>query len=140
MRYIVTILVLLLSIGASAQKQDSVYLVSSVADLNFALVHKDTTRLNILLKDDLHYFHSNGWEQSKRDVIEDLYNGKLTYNNISQHSREIHLMGQIAQVKTNVDIEAVLNGKMMDLKLNVVQVWVWKNGRWELYSRHSEKV
>lgn len=140
MRFLLAILLLFISIGAFGQKPDSATLIRSVADLNDALINRDTTRLKILLRDDLHYYHSNGWMQSRRDIIDDLFNGKLTYDKVSQESRAIRLRGNIAQVKTVVDIEAVLNGKPIQLKLKVVQVWVWKNSRWELFSRHSEKI
>jgi Domain of unknown function (DUF4440) len=140
MRYLVIIILLFTGVGAFAQQWDTEYLLSSVDDLNFALVNRDTTRLKTLLRDDLHYFHSNGWLQTKREIVEDLYNGKLTYNKVSQNSREFHIMGEIANVKTVVDIEAVMNGKPIQLKLKVVQIWAKKNNRWELFSRRSEKV
>ncbi len=140
MRKLLTILLLFISAGAFAQQWDTDYLLSSVDDLNFALVNKDTTRLKTLLRNDLRYYHSNGWMQTKREIIEDLYNGKLTYNKVSQNSREFHVIGEIANVKTVVDIEAVMNGKPIQLRLKVVQIWAKKNDRWELFSRRSEKV
>jgi hypothetical protein len=145
MRYFLTILMLSLSLGAFAQgttasMSDSSDLVRSVADLNYALVNRDTIKLRFLLRDDVRYFHSNGWKQSKRDIIGDLFNGKLTYKKVNLNSESIHLMGEIAQVKSVVDIEAVMDGKPIQLRLSVIQVWAWKNEHWSLFSRHSEKI
>ena len=88
----------------------------------------------------MRYYHSNGWLQVKKDVIEDLYNGKLTYKEISAKIESVHLNGDIGQIRTVLDVDVSLNGKPIQLKLKVVQVWVWKENRWELYSRHSEKI
>lgn len=141
MRYFLFIIFLVLGTGVFAHKADSLELVKSVADLNSALISRDTFKLKVLLRDDLHYYHSNGWEQLKKDVIEDLYNGKLTYKRISPSEQSVHFIGNnLAQVKMVADIEAVLNGKPIHLNLNVVQMWGWKDNRWELFSRLSKKV
>jgi hypothetical protein len=139
MRYLVAIL-LFLSTGAFAQKPDTMKLAWSVHAFNTALVKKDTVQLNRFLRDDVRYYHSNGWLQLKKDMIDDLYNGKLTYNQINASSPMIHFDGNIAQVGTMADVDVTMNGKQIQLKLKVVQVWIWKNKKWEMYSRHSEKV
>jgi hypothetical protein len=123
-----------------AQKPDAAKLSTVANVLNSALVSRDTIALKNILRDDLHYYHSNGWMQSKRDMIDDLYNGKLIYSKISAGSQEVHLMGEIGQVKAVADVEAVMNGKPIQLKLKVVQVWYWKDNEWRMYSRHSEKI
>lgn len=147
MKYLLIILGLFFSTAVFAQEPvvakaapDSMDLVSSIADLNGSLVSRDTVRLRYLLRDDLHYVHSNGWKQSKRDIIRDLYNGKLTYKKIAAGSQTIHLMGDIAQVKNEIAVEAVMDGKPIQLQLRVVQIWAWKNDHWSLFSRRSEKI
>ncbi len=141
MRYLLFILFVLLAHGAFAQKADSMDLVRRVSDLNKALVSKDTFRLKMIMRDDIHYYHSNGWLQTKREVIEDLYNGKLSYNKLLATDQSVHIMGNnLAQAKMIVEVEAVMNGKPIKLDLNVIQMWGWKNGRWELFSRLSKRV
>mgnify|MGYP003348378219 FL=1 len=133
-------MLLFVSFCAGAQKRDSSGLARAMFDLNKSLIKKDTAALNKQLRDDVRYYHSNGWLQVKKDVIEDLYNGKLTYKEISAKIESVHLNGDIGQIRTVLDVDVSLNGKPIQLKLKVVQVWVWKENRWELYSRHSEKI
>lgn len=140
MRNLLVILLLFVSFGAGAQKRDSAGLARVMFDLNKSLITKDTAALSKQLRDDVRYYHSNGWLQVKKDVIEDLYNGKLTYKEISAKIESVHLNGDIGQIRTVLDVDVSLNGKPIQLKLKVVQVWVWKENRWELYSRHSEKI
>jgi hypothetical protein len=140
MKNLLIILLLFVSLGAGAQKRDSSGLARAMFDLNKSLIKKDTAALNKQLRDDVRYYHSNGWLQVKKDVTEDLYNGKLTYKEISAKIESVHLNGDIGQIRTVLDVDVSLNGKPIQLKLKVVQVWVWKENKWELYSRHSEKI
>jgi hypothetical protein len=140
MRKFLTILLLFISIGAFAQKPDSVMLSRCVHAFNKALVDKDTVELNRLLRDDVHYYHSNGWLQLKHGIVDDLSSGKLVYESISATLQGIHMMGNIAQAKMTADLDVTMNGKPARLKLKVVQVWVWNNGKWEMFARHSEKI
>ena len=73
MRNLLTILLLVVSFGVFAQKPDSVSLTRAVHAFNKALINKDTVELDRLLRGDVHYYHSNGWMQSKREIIEDLF-------------------------------------------------------------------
>jgi hypothetical protein len=79
--------------------------------------------------------------QSKREVIEDLYNGKLVYKKITPVAQEVHFIdNNLAEVAMQVDIDVALNGKPVVMKLNVVQSWAWNKERWELVSRVSKRV
>ena len=140
MRTLITILFLVLVTSTFAQKANSLDLEKCVADLNAALVNRDTFRLRILLRDDLHYYHSNGWQQSKTDVMEDLYNGKLTYKKINASNQSLHFISKdLASVQLTAEIDALLNSNPMHLVLDVVQMWSWKNNRWEMFSRLSKR-
>ncbi len=140
MRYLLIILTLFISIGGFAENADSISLARTIRVFNKALVNRDTVELNRLLKDDVHYYHSNGWLQLKRDVIEDLYNGKLTYKEVNATMQGIKFTGNIAQARMIADVDVALYDKRIKMKLQVVQVWLRREGRWVLYSRHSEKI
>lgn len=140
MKYVIVILLLLVGVSAFAQKADSKSLAKAVADFDKALINKDSVALNHLLNNDLQYGHSNGWIETKRDVIADLFNGKLIYKTIVPQSPEIKMEGKTAAVRTTSDIDVLLDGKPMAFKLKVLQVWVWKNKHWELFARQSVKI
>lgn len=140
MRYLIAILLLLVSAEVFAANRDSVNVAVAVNELSRALVNKDSLKLNELLTENVHYYHSNGWLELKRDVIDDLFNGKLTYNQVNITLQRVRPMGEIAQARMIADVDVSLNGKTIQLKLKVVQVWVRRGDRWQLYSRHSERI
>jgi len=141
MRNLLFLLFLLAGSHIFAQSTDNQDLVKSIADLNKALISRDTLRLRLLLRDDLHYYHSNGWQQSKNEVIEDLYNGKLTYKTINPTSQSVHFISKtLASVSSTAEVDAVMERNPIHLELNIIQMWAWKNGRWELFSRLSKRV
>jgi hypothetical protein len=141
MRYILVILLLAFGAPLFAQKADSAELVRCVGALNKALIKRDSIRLKFLLNNDLHYYHSNGWLQSKKEVIEDLYNGKLTYKAITSSGQAMHfLASDLAEVEMTINLEANLKGTPIHLDLDVIQSWGWKNDHWQLISRVSKKV
>lgn len=133
-------MLLFIAVGAFAQRRDTTGLAWCVREFNSALVNKDTVELNWLLRDNIHYIHSNGWIQSKNDIINDLYNGKLTYKNIDITSRTVKLNGAIGAVEMIANVDILMDGKPMHLSLKINQLWTWKTDRWELFSRMSEKV
>ncbi len=138
MRCRILILLLFISIGAQAQKQGD--LEKAVAQLDMALITKDTVALKMLLDDEVSYGHSNGWIETKRDVIDDLFNGKLTYKQIRQESQSVQVSGKVAYARYVAGLDIEMNGKPIQLKLSVLQVWVWKNKHWTLFARQSTKV
>src|SRR5690349_18996785 len=123
MRSLLTILLLFITIGAFAQKRDTTGLSWCVREFNKALVNRDTVELNWLLREDIHYVHSNGWIQLKRDIINDLYNGKLTYKNIDITSRVVKLNGPIGAVEMRADVDVLMEGKPLHLSLKINQLW-----------------
>jgi len=140
MKYLVTILLVISANCLFAQKPDSLNLLVSVKTLDEALVKQDTNQLGRLLSNELTYGHSNGWVQTKREVIDDLHNGKLSYKNIKGSDKKVVLEGNMASVRMDAEITAVLNGNPLQLKLKVLQVWVWKDKHWKLFARQSVKI
>ena len=140
MRLIIYILLLFVNTGAFAQGPDVKGLGHSVADLDKALIGKDSVALKWVLSDDVSYGHSNGWVETKREMISDLFNGKLSYNRIVPSKPEIVTNGSVASVRMVADIDVMMEGKPMSFKLKVLQVWVWDNEHWRLFARQSVKA
>jgi len=134
-----TISLLITSVGVYAQKADTISLKKAVVELNEALQKRDTVQLKKLLDDKLNYGHSNAWVQTKRDIINDLYNGKLTYTSINAEQAQVIVNGSTALVRAVASLDVVMNGKPMQLKLNILQMWIWNKG-WKLFGRQSVKI
>jgi hypothetical protein len=123
-----------------AQKHDMKSLVLVVDKLDKALINKDSVGLKKILHANLSYGHSNGWVESKRDVIDDLFNGKLSYKQISHKDDQVNIDVNTASVRMVADVDVIFNEKPMQLKLHVLQVWVWNHKHWELFARQSVKI
>src|SRR6187397_1447803 len=134
--------VLFLLIAKSSFAQiDSVGLKNAMQQLDKALLQKDETVLRSVLHKDLSYGHSNGWIQSKSDILNDFASGKLTYSKIENNSSAIIVINKdYATVKTNTNAEGAVNGTAFNLKLHIMQFWIKTKKGWQLIARQSTKL
>lgn len=133
-------MLLCLSCAVFAQQPDYAALNHAIADFDKALESRDSLALKWLLNDKISYGHSNGWIENKKEVIADLFNGKLVYKKIVATKPEVSTSGNVAAARSIADIDAALDGKMMSFKLKVLQVWTWDDGHWTLFARQSVPV
>lgn len=141
MRHILTISLLFSAIVSFAQV-DSVSLKYAMADFDKALIDKNEKALSHLLNDQVSYGHSNGWVQSKSDIINDLKSGKLTYNKIEHTLMTIAaISGDWATVRTNTNANvASTNVPAFDIKLQILQVWIKTKDGWQLIARQGVRL
>ncbi len=140
MKRFIVVIFILFQFVAYAEHAPYFDLISNIKDFDKALIARDTVRLKELLDDEIGYGHSNGWIQTKRDLINDLYNGKLTYTKISTSEEKLVVEDKAATMRMTAEVEIVLNGSPMQFKLKVLQVWVKKKKHWVLFARQSVKV
>ncbi|MCW3121371.1 MAG: hypothetical protein JWQ38_863 [Flavipsychrobacter sp.] len=140
MKALVTILFLFVSGSLFAQKADTKGLDKAIGDFDKALIARDSVALKRLLSDNILYGHSNGWIETKKELIADLYNGKLTYTSITPKIDSKTTEGNTVAVRSYAEIDCVMDGKPLSFKLKVLQVWAKKNGNWELFARQSVKM
>ena len=138
-KLLVGFLVLFLVSNSFAQV-DSVGLKEVMQQLDKALLQKDENVLRSVLHKDLSYGHSNGWIQSKSDILNDFTSGKLTYNKIENNSSAIvNISKKYATVKTNTNAEGSVSGTAFKLTLHVMQFWIKTKKGWQLIARQSAK-
>jgi len=126
--------------NSSFAQIDSIGLKKAMQQLDKALLQKDETVLRSVLHDDLSFGHSNGWIQSKNDILSDFASGKLTYNKFENNSSSIvKISKEYATVKTNTNAEGVVNGTAFKLTLHIMQFWVKTKKGWQLIARQSAK-
>ena len=139
-RFFLSVLVLFV-INSSFAQIDSIGLKTAMQQLDKALLQKDETVLRSVLHKDLSYGHSNGWIQSKSDIVNDFKNGKLTYNKIENNSAAIvNISKKYATVKTNTNAEGTVSGTAFNLKLHVMQFWIKTKKGWQLLARQSSRL
>jgi hypothetical protein len=118
---------------------DEEKLTATVKEFHQALVNKNTVSINQQTDKALSYGHSNGWVQTKADVIKDLETGYISYQSFKEDSITININGSIANVRFKADVEATLKGVISNFKIRVLEVWIKKSKRWVLFGRQAVK-
>ena len=139
MKYILTILFLSLSICVVAQTADEQKLLTTVKEFHQALVNKNTLSINQQTDKALSYGHSNGWVETKTDMIKNLETNYISYQSFKEDSIKVSSNGNIANVRFLAAIEASLKDSRITYNLKVLEVWVKKGKRWLLFARQSVK-
>lgn len=134
------LIICLLISGSTFAQVDSIGLKKVMQQLDNALLQKDEAVLSSVLHKEVSYGHSNGWIQSKSDILNDFKSGKLEYDKIVNNSLAIVAISKkYATVKTNTNAEGVVNGTAFNLKLHIMQFWVRTKKGWQLIARQSAK-
>lgn len=141
MKFILTILSSLFLAGVFAQTVDEAKLIATVKEFHQALVTKNTVSLNQQTDKALSYGHSNGWVQSKKDLIKDFERGFISYQSFKEDSITVLINDNVANVRFVADITATLGGTttVNNYNLRVLEVWVKKGKRWVLFARQGVK-
>lgn len=125
---------------ANAQTKDE-QAVQHVFNKKFDwLKNKQSDSLKIILDDRLMYVHSNGWVQSKQEVIDDLHNGKLSYTNFDIGEIKVRVYSNSAIVTGNGKFSGVMSENPFAVDLMFTEVYVLKNKNWMLVSRHANRM
>lgn len=128
-----------LSICVVAQTADEQKLVTTVKEFHQALVNKNTISINQQTDKALSYGHSNGWVESKTEMIKNLETNYISYQSFKEDSIKVSSNGNIANVRFVATIEASLKDSKTTYNLKVLEVWVKKGKRWLLFARQSVK-
>ena len=139
MRLLLGIIFLLASSVAFTQTTDEEKLTATVKEFHQALVNKNTVSINQQTDKALSYGHSNGWIETKTDLIKDLETGYISYQDYKEDSITITSNGAMANVRFVAQVAATLKGISTNFRLRVLEVWVKKSNRWVLFARQAVK-
>lgn len=116
---------------------DEEKLTVTLKEFHQALVKKNTVSINQQTDKALSYGHSNGWVETKTELIKNLETGYISYSSYKEDSLQVMINGTMANVRFIADIAATLNGKEATYHLKVLEVWVRKGKRWLLFARQA---
>ena len=131
-----TILLLGISVLCYGQT-DEEKLTQAMKEFHQALVSRNTVSINQQTDKALSYGHSNGWVQTKSDLIKDFESGLISYQRITEDSIQVTMNGNMANVRFVSDVSATLRGNSASFHLKVLEVWVKKGKRWILFGRQA---
>ncbi|MCE2995433.1 MAG: nuclear transport factor 2 family protein [Cyclobacteriaceae bacterium] len=104
------------------------------------MIHKKVDSLALVLDNDLRYIHSNGWVETKKELLDDLISGKLNYTAISIHAAQVQFYEQTAIVTGSGKFEVTMNSNPLTIELGYTEVYVKRHGKWLLASRHANRM
>lgn len=119
------------------------------AEANVLKLHQDKFRwmagvqldsLGALLDDGVRYIHSNGWIESKQEVLENLRSKKLSYNSVTIEEAQARAYGKTVTVVGKGKFSVAMDGKPIELSLLYTEVYVRHRKHWKLVSRHACKI
>lgn len=96
--------------------------------------------LQAVLDDRLMFVHSNGWTENKHELIEDIKSGKLKYVNIQVMESSARVYPGTAIVTGKGKFTVLLDGSPLELNLFYTEVYILKDEKWLLASRHSNRL
>ena len=136
MKKILLLPLLLSFVFANAQTEEE-KLTTTLKEFHQALVTKNTASINQQTDKALSYGHSNGFVETKADVIKHLETGFLVYHSFKEDSLTISIDESMANVRFVADIKATMNGNDTNVHLKILEVWVKKGKRWLLFARQG---
>ena len=139
MKFFLLILFSLLCVGTFGQQTDEEKLTATVKEFHQALVNRNTVSINQQTDKALSYGHSNGWVQTKTDLIKDFETGYISYQNFKEDSITVLINGNMANVRFVADITVTMKAATNTYHLKVLEVWVKKGKRWVLFGRQAVK-
>lgn len=125
--------------GSLLAQTDQQKLEQTIRNFHQALVAGNTVSINQQTDKALSYGHSNGWVETKTELMKNLETGVMAYRSFAEDSLVITMNGTMANARFVADIKASLRGKDADLHLRVLEVWVKKSNRWVLFARQAVK-
>ena len=104
------------------------------------LENQQLDSLAAILHQDLLYIHSNGWQESKDEVIANQVSGKLRYNNIDIKKSKVRVIDHTAVVTVQGTFNVTMSEKPLEINLFYTEVYVIIDEKILLLSRHACKI
>lgn len=120
-------------------QSDEEKLLATVKEFHQTMIDKNTISINQQTDKALSYGHSNGWIETKTEMIKNIESGYIKYYSIQEDSLSVSMNGKLASVRFNATIDVELNGIKGNYFLKVLEVWQRKGKRWVLFARQAVK-
>ena len=133
----ILLLLFAFSCGFADAQTEEEKLTTALKEFHQSLVNKNTASINQQTDRALSYGHSNGWVETKADMIKDLETGYIVYHSFKEDSLKITINDSIANARFVADVRATMNGNDTNVHLKVLEVWVKKGKRWILFARQG---
>jgi hypothetical protein len=104
------------------------------------LINKQYDSLVSFLDDEIEYVHSNGWTQTKSDIINDSKSGNMVYQSVTIKTAKARAYNNDTVIVTGTGTFAGIHGQEFTIELHYTEVYIRSGKRWKLASRHSNRM
>jgi hypothetical protein len=127
------------SVNVNAQSKEQ-KLLTAVEFLKDALLSGDEASLKKITSENLTYGHSSGKMEDKKAFVNSLVSGNSDFVTIKLEEQSSIINGNTAIVRHKLYANTNDNGKVGDVKLGVMLVFVFEKGDWKLLGRQAYKL
>ena len=144
MKRILLLFAVLISSAAFAFSQTPSKLEQEIINLEQtrvdAVIKGDVAKLEQIFADDLVYTHSNARVESKADFLNSVKTGAIKYESMKHSNVKVSLYGNTAVMRGESDIRVVNNGQPAAFRIRFLNVYVKKDGRWQMAAWQSTRI
>ena len=105
-----------------------------------AMIEVDTVILDSILADELTYTHTNGWLQTKEELMSTLESGELNYTSAITNDVVVRTYETSAVVTGTALMKVESQEKEYNLRISFIDVYVKKNGSWQMVAWQSTRI
>jgi uncharacterized protein DUF4440 len=105
-----------------------------------AQVNADAKTLDQVLDAGLEYTHSNGDQDTKASFIESLTSGARDYVSTVATIETVRIFGDVGVIRGKAKVTVADHGQSKDLSLGYTDLWLWKDGRWQMTAWRSVRL
>lgn len=129
--------VIFFNVSAQDKKQE---VEKTLEMLRQAILDGDSAKLNALTDADLSYGHSLGKIENKQQFVGALASGTSDFERMDITDQSIVVKGKTAMVRHTVSAKVTDAGKMSEVKLAVLLVFVKEDKQWKLLARQAIRL
>lgn len=105
-----------------------------------AMTTNDLPALEASLADDLTYTHSSAAVDTKASYVGSIRSGALKYVTVEPSEMKVRVYGNTAVITAIAKVTSVSNGQTMNNQLRYTDIWVLRDGRWQMVAWQSTRM
>ena len=136
---ITTFMLLALTVGVNAQKQQRVFTTEEqvIVDLSNNkwdwMAEKNVDKLAELFHENSQFVHMGGY-WGKQQELETIRTGGIWYKKAEIHDVQVKFAAGTATIYSRIHLNSVVGGNSVRFPFIVTEVYVMENGKWQLSS------
>ncbi len=102
-----------------------------------AMIRMDAEALADTLAEEFYYHQANGKTNDKSGYIRQTMSGTVKIFTAERYDVKVHTYGDVATVMGDTRLDLEIGGERRKADLRYLNVWVKRDGRWQLTQRQS---